>query len=194
MFLSLCGLDPSGLYEELAQAPDHRVVCDDKIFVGWNVDLINRGDYLYAFSHVPLHRLALRAGTFTVTCMRDPVARVLSHYNMLVAYRQQGVPHPVMAIEGKWLGDSFADFLELIPREHLERQLFTFSESYDIEEAVSRVRSLSCWFFTEEFDSGVAEINSKTGLELRPIHTRRTEHPLELDATRRGAAARSACD
>lgn len=37
MFLSLSGEDSSQLYAQLAQTPDHRLLSNGKIYVGWNV-------------------------------------------------------------------------------------------------------------------------------------------------------------
>lgn len=173
-FLTLSGEDPQALYKRLGQKPDHRLLSNDKVFVGWNIPYINGGNYFYAFSHEPLHTLSLPEKTFTVTCFRDPVKRVLSHYNMLMEYRSNNNPHPCMAIEGKWLGNTFDEFLERIPKEHLCNQLYMFSARFNIEEAVERVRGLSHWFFTEDFSLGVDLLNRKTGLTLGAVHMRKT--------------------
>jgi hypothetical protein len=179
-FLALSGEDSELLYKRLVQEWDHRLLSNGKVYVGWNVPYINGGNYFYAFSHVPLHALQLPKETFTVTCFRDPVKRVISHYNMLMDYRINNVRHPCMPIEGKWLGDSFNEFLERIPKEHLCNQLFMFSARYDIGEALERVKGLSHVFFTEDFAHGVDVLNQKTGLQLEVIHTRKTLHKEEV--------------
>ena len=56
MFLSTGGQDGSAVYDDINRSRPHRVVRDGRIFVGWDIDLINRGDYFYAFSHTPLHQ------------------------------------------------------------------------------------------------------------------------------------------
>jgi hypothetical protein len=81
MFLSLSGCNPASLYNQLATARGYRLLNGGMIYVGWDVDRINKGNYFYGFSHIPLHKLDLPEGTFTITCFRDPVKRVVSHYS-----------------------------------------------------------------------------------------------------------------
>jgi len=59
-----------------------------------------------------------------------------------------------------------------------------FSNKFNVDEAVSRVKSLSYYFFTENFNEGVFELNRKTGLNLVPAHIRKTgyEAPITKDA------------
>lgn len=177
-FLKISGEDSASLYARLAQI--HRVISDDKVYVAWNVRYINQGNYFYAFSHVPLHALKLPEGTFTVTCFRDPVRRVISLYNMLMDYQVNKIAHPGMSVQGKWLGSSFDDFLRNIPKEELCNQLYMFSAQYDIEEALERVQGLSHYMFTEDFAQGVEKLNEKTGLNLGTIHIRKTEYKAEI--------------
>ena len=180
MFLSLSGEDPKLLYSRLAEAPGHQLQSNGLIYVGWNVRLINKGNYFYAFSHTPLHQLDLPQGTFTVSCFRDPVKRVLSHYNMLMDFRVNNINHPCMATEGKWLGEDLDDFLQRIPKQHLLNQLYMFSSDFDVNEAVSKVRQLSHYFFSEEFDTGVDDLNRKTGLALKSIHIRKANYQSQV--------------
>jgi hypothetical protein len=180
MFLSLSKEEPTHLYSKLANTPSHRLISNGLIYVGWNVRLINKGNYFYAFSHTPLHQLNLPDSTFTVSCFRDPVKRVLSHYNMLMDYRVNKIDNPCMATEGKWLGEHFDDFLQRIPKEHLLNQLYMFSNSYKIKEAVSNVQSLSHYFFSETFDAGIDDLNKKTGLNLESVHIRKAGYKAEI--------------
>lgn len=177
MFLDLAkksSLDQN-LYKELIESPEHRILRDGKVYVGWNTRLINQGSYFYAFSHLPLHTLSLPPKTCTITVLRDPVRRVLSHYKMLVEYRDNTVDHPAMKVEGAWLGESFDDFLVRIPSQDLLRQLYMFSPSLDVEDAYHQITSCSHFMFTEDFEEGVRALNSKLGLNLVPIHIRRTK-------------------
>jgi len=180
MFLSLSGEDSEMLYSRLSNTPGHRLICNGLIYVGWNIRHINKGSYFYAFSHTPLHRLSLPIRTFTVSCFRDPIKRVISHYNMLMDFRINNIDHPCMAIEGKWLGDGFADFLQNIPKEHLLNQLYMFSKDFIIDEAVCNVRQLSHYFFSDEYDKGITELNRKTGLNLAPIHIRKASYQVQI--------------
>ncbi len=173
MFLALSGEDSSSLYKSLAEDPSHRLVSNGLVFVGWNKSHINNGNYFYAFSHSPLHQLRIPEDTFTVSCFRDPVKRVVSLYNMLMDYKINDIDHPCMKLEGPWLGNSFQDFLNRIPKEYFLNQLYMFSESCDINEAVSRAKELSFYFFTDSFNDGIDALNQKSKLNLQPIHIRK---------------------
>jgi hypothetical protein len=59
-------------------------------FVRHDAELIARGDYFYASSHLPLHQVKVPAETFTVTILRDPAARVISYYRYLLWVRGPG--------------------------------------------------------------------------------------------------------
>jgi hypothetical protein len=170
----------SSSYAQLTQAPQNRVVSDKMVFVGWNGKLINKGFYFYAFSHMPRHFLRLKPRTFTLTCFRDPCKRVLSHYNMLMELVVNKVPHVCLETEGPWLGNSFDDFIERMPREHLQNQIYMFSPKFDLGEAFENISKVTHVMFTEEFASGVEELNRKTGLKLETIHTRKTGYKAEI--------------
>lgn len=177
MFLDLARKTDKAVdvYKELSKTKNHRATRDGKIYVGWNQKLINRGHYFYAFSHAPLHELNLPPDTFTVTVLRDPVKRVLSHYKMLVEYRDNKIEHPAMKRDGAWLGQSMDDFLDRIPKEHLLRQLYMFSSTFDIEDAYQGIKKCSHVIFTENFDTGISSLNSKLGIQLKPIHMRQSK-------------------
>lgn len=180
MFLSLSGEGSNFLYTQLSRTLGHRLISNGLIYVGWNVKHINKGNYFYAFSHTPLHKLNLPKGTFTVSCFRDPVKRIVSHYNMLMDFRVNNIDHQCMATEGKWLGKGFGDFLKNIPKEHLLNQLYMFSSGYNISEAVSNVKSLSHYFFSDTFNMGINDLNRKTGLNLEPLHIRKANYQEQI--------------
>ena len=180
IFLSMGDPDAQSFYDELSRARGHRLARNGKVFVGWNLSLINKGNYFYAFSHTPFYKLKIPEDTFTVTCFRDPVKRVISHYHMLMNYSINNVPHPCMVTEGKWLGNSLDDFIDRIPQEHLMNQLYMFSENFNIDEAVQRVKSVSHYFFSEEYNKGIHGLMKKTGLVLKPIHTRKAQYSAEI--------------
>jgi hypothetical protein len=178
MFLSLAGDEPQRLYKRLVDDPAHCISVGGVTYVGWNPVLISQRGYFYAFSHIPFHELTLPPRTFTFTCFRDPVRRVLSHYQMLLAYQVGGIDHPCMKTEGPWLGTNFDDFLRRIPEEHLLNQLHMFSQALDVKEACRAALGLDCCIFNDDFNAGVDRINALTGLRLVPLHARK-QSPIE---------------
>ena len=174
IFLGVGASDPDAAYCELVKRPSHCCEWTGYRYVGWNSDLIMDGDYFYAFSHTPVWWLHLPIKTFTLTCFRDPVDRVLSHYWMLREYVEASIDHPCLTTEGRWLGNSFDDFLDRIPREHLKAQLWMFSASCDVSEAVARVRNVSHVMFTEDFTAGLERLERRLGISLPHQHRRRS--------------------
>jgi hypothetical protein len=175
MFLAL-SKDSKQLYNDLTKTIGHRIICNNFIYVGWDKKNIEKGNYFYGFSHIPLYKLQLPKNTFTVSCFRDPAERVISHYNMLIDYKKNNINHPCMAIEGQWLGDSFEDFIERIPQEHLLNQLYMFSSNFCIDEAMRSIKTLSYYFFNDDFEEGIKDINRITGLNLEQLHIRKSAH------------------
>jgi hypothetical protein len=61
---------------------------------------------------------------------------------MLRELGMNGVIHPCMETEGAWLQDpgGFDEFLNRIPPEQLMRQLYMFSKTFDIQEALVNIK------------------------------------------------------
>lgn len=195
MFLALSGRPGEVLYAQLGDrvyeetlqeqsigSPERALIVDDKVFVGWNKHLIERGHYFYAFSHLPAHSLKLPERTFTVTCLREPCARLVSLYNMLTYYDHNKFPHPGMVEQSRWLGQSFADFLARVPRRELLGQLYMFSPRLSINEAFDNILKCSHFFFSEDFSTGVNALSEKLGLSLQSIHVRKARHQAAITA------------
>lgn len=175
--------DAADVYRRLRTRRIHRTISEGRVFVGWRRSLIEAGHYHFAFSHLPAHAVSLPPRTFAFTCLRDPVARVLSHYRMLVEYAESGrVPRAVARSEIGWLGDGFDDFLERLPRAHLQAQLHAFSPRFDVEEAHDRLRALPLVLRTEDLDAGLAALSRRVGLRLAPRHERRSAARPEIPA------------
>ena len=173
-FLSLLSRDSKAVY--LALAKKKKISFDVFSIIGWNKSMINSGKYLYAFSHEPYHEIIDFQNTFTFTCFRDPCARVISHYRMLLEMQASNSTHPCMRTEAPWLGRSFEDFLSLIPKEHLLNQLWMFSSSFSISEACHNISNLNCVLYTENIADGIRQLANKTGLPLQARHDRKTSH------------------
>ncbi|MCX6966051.1 MAG: sulfotransferase family 2 domain-containing protein [Verrucomicrobia bacterium] len=178
-FLGLFSNDPLFLYRLIVKQKKHQFLPVPLSLCGWNVKTIQSSEYFYGFSHEPFHKITLKSRTFTFTCFRDPCSRILSHYRMLLEMRDSNSNHPCMRLEAPWLGNSFDDFLRLIPREHLLNQLWMFSPNYSVAEASDSIRTLDCVLFTENLVGGIKEISNKTGLPLKVRHDRKTSFPFQ---------------
>lgn len=174
-FLSLLGGDPVESYRRLSSAFDHRIIRRDGMtVVGWNRRLLQEGHYFYGFSHWPLHDISVPGSCFTVTVLRDPVERVLSHYRMLLEMRAENSKHPAFAVERSWLGQGFGDFLARIPKEHLLNQLWMFSPNLEPEEGVERLGAIDAVLFTRQLARGIQELGRRLDLPLVSRHVRST--------------------
>lgn len=152
-----------------------RILSNGLVFAGWDKNLIEKGDYFYAFSHMPFYQFVLPPQTFSFTFFRDPVKRVLSHYKMLYENKITNEDPSLASTEGSWLGNSLGDFLERLPSYHLLNQLYMFSPTANVDEALTNVHLIGNWFFTENFSLGVQRLSSELGLPLKPIHTRKSK-------------------
>ena len=183
-FLSETGLkDGEQIYNKLAKKRNHRVISENKVFVGWNTYLIKKGQYSYAFSHTPLHQLYLPQNAFLFTILRDPVKRVISHYNMLKYYKANKIDHPCMKREAKWLGNSFDEFINNMPKEHLLNQLYMFSENYNLDEAIHELLNLDQILFTEDIESGINSLSKRLNWDLPISNQKKYNHKEKISAT-----------
>ena len=170
-------------FERLAAKPDHRLVFDGRPVVGWNPQLIERGAYVYAFCHTPFHALTLPPKTFSFAFFRDPVARLLSHYQMLCDMAAEGSSHVALRDEGAWIEAGFGGFLDRIPRQHLQNQLYMFDAGFDVDAALERVRRLSyCGVVGDIEPDFLPMLERRFGLRLDYARSNpsRTRYPLTV--------------
>jgi hypothetical protein len=115
---------------------------------------------------------------------------------MLLLYDAQGRREMVPSYEWQWMGDDLADFAQRAPREHLLRQLFMFSPTFDIEEARDRISGLSLAFRLESFGDGLAELGKMVGVELESyrIDDPRSDNQIGRDVEARIATERLTAD
>lgn len=181
-FLSIGGEPGETVYKRLVADPNHRALSGGRAFVGWVWGLIEQGRYHFAFSHYAAHRLRLPRGTFTVTCLRDPVARALSYYSMLCEMRDAGSTHGELQLARPWLGESFGEFMREAPAEVLSAQLAMFSERLDVQEAVDRALACDAVLLTEQFASDLDALANRLKLTLPVLHVRPTQKKPALSA------------
>lgn len=165
-------------YGHLAHKLNHRLALPRGPVVGWNVDLINKGAFFYAFSHQPYHQLRLPPNTFTFTFLRDPVGRIISHYTMLKDMLASGTGHPALMEEGGWAQGDFDDFLSNMPRLHLENQLYMFDENFDVGAAIGRLKTISYVGDVSQIESIFIPKMAKEfalNLDYQPLRKSKTE-------------------
>lgn len=116
--------DPDlGTIAERAKFDENLVERNGLRFVHHDLALIAEGDYFFASSHQPIFQVSLPADTFTLTILRDPVARAVSYLRYLLwaranptAYDAEPYIDKVRA-EGRFL-DGGARFLRTEISEH----------------------------------------------------------------------------
>jgi hypothetical protein len=173
-FLSLGGEDPWEVYRRQAEDRFNRTMSGPYAFQAFRPDLLDAGAYFYGRSHHPWDQLHLPPGTFTVTVLRDPLARARSYHDYLVAGDTPGTPRPVGSGERRLASGGFDAFLDRIPDGHLLSQLAMFSSRLDPGEAADRIAACSAVLMTEDFDAGVAVLGERLGLPLSVVPARVT--------------------
>lgn len=171
-FWALAGLD----LETMSGAS--RVQRNGLTFVRRTRSLIEKGDYFFANSHSPAHRLQLPRNTYTVTILRDPAARVASFYRYLLwakANPQASNIEPgidKLQALAPTVCHGFRSFLERAPPRFLFAQLFMFSEDLDPIEAADNALACSMVCFTETFSGDLKKLAAALELDLTEKHER----------------------
>ncbi|MBZ0098425.1 MAG: sulfotransferase family 2 domain-containing protein, partial [Taibaiella sp.] len=180
MFLNLSGKPGEQVYNQISsltadqgsnESPQYRVTARGMVFVGWKKYIIEQGYYFYAFSHLTAHELQLPPQTFTLTCLRDPVKRVISHYRHLLTHRES---HGLKPEVNGWLRSTFQESLVDWPNHYLLSHLHMFSPNYDVDEAAERICQVDAILFTEEMAEGVARLAQRLNLDLQVQHFMRS--------------------
>src|SRR3546814_18952548 len=81
-FFSLISRNPNRVTSNIRRSISKVTNVHGHRIVGANHRELVEGNYIYGFSHYPAHTLSLPTRTFTISLLRDPVSRIISHYNM----------------------------------------------------------------------------------------------------------------
>jgi len=173
-FLALGGEDPLAVWRRITTSRLQRTVSGGHAFAANDRRVLAQGHYLFARSHRPFADQPLPPRTFTVTILRDPMARVHSYFDYLVAGDDPGTPGRVGDRERRLAHDGFDHFLDRIPVDDLLVQLSMFSKRLDVSEAAERIAGCSSVFFTEDFTEGLARLSHRLQLQLAPRRERVT--------------------
>ena len=175
-FLALGGEDPSVVEQRIASSVLSRTQSGAFSFAT-GVGALRQGSYFFGWSHAPSHKLHLAPRTFRIALLRDPVERVLSYYRYLVTGDQPiEIGWTVQAPERNLAGSSFTEFLGRVPDQLLLNQLFMYSASYDVDQAVSNLLECQELVLTESFGVDVQRLSSVLGLSLDVREERVTAH------------------
>ena len=175
-FLALGGEDPRVVEQRIAASVLSRTQSGAFGFAT-GVGALRQGAFYFGWSHAPSHKVRLPSRTFRIALLRDPVERVLSYYRYLVA-GDQPIERgwTVQAPERNLAGSSFAEFLNRVPDQLLLNQLYMFSASYDVDEAVGDLLGCQELVLTESFGADVQRLSSALGLSLGIREERITDH------------------
>ena len=157
-FMRLADADPYLIEKSLsrfafAQSNGYR-------YVGHDAELINQGNYFFAFSHAPAYAVdPPGVGTFKFTVLRDPIDRVVSLYRYLACPDADSSFSLTARIEERrWAIEGFDRFLDQIPPRHLTNQLHMFSRSLSVNEAVDYLNKLDMVLRTERLNHDLARL------------------------------------
>jgi hypothetical protein len=184
-FLGLGDEDPTVVHQRIAASDLHRTISGGYAFAAHLRQVLQGGDYLYGWSHLPAHRISLPRRTYTVTILRDPCDRVISHYNYIREGDQPGMAFAVTKEERALASDGFPAFLERLPRKDLLRQIFTFSSGFAVAEAVEAIAGCSAVLFTETYESDLAALAASLDLPLKPRRDRATRDRNSISSAER---------
>ncbi len=188
-FLALGGEDPLAVWRRITASRLQRTVSGGHAFAANDRRVLAEGAYLFGRSHRPFADQPLPPGTFTVTILRDPLARVHSYYDYLVAGDEPGTPGRVADRERRLAHGGFDAFLDQVPVDGLLTQLSMFSERLDVSEAADRIAGCSSVFFTEDFTVGLAGLSDRLDLPLEPRRERVTSQRSTLTPEQRDRLA-----
>jgi hypothetical protein len=172
--MALGGEDPMDVWHRIAQTRLQRTFSGPYSFASNDRSVLAEGAYLFGRSHHRFSRQPLPPKTLTVTILRDPVERVHSYYDYLVAGDAPDMPGQVTDRERSLAQDGFDTFLDRVPVRALLTQLTMFSDRLDVNEAAERIGSCSSVFFTEDFSAGLASLGQRLELPLEGQRARVT--------------------
>jgi hypothetical protein len=86
---------------------------------------------------------------------------------MLMHWKHNDIKQPARKIEEAYVGSCFGEFLERVPREHLMRQLYMFSKTFDVAEAAENIGTLNFVMTTEDFVRHLSALAALLDIDLR---------------------------
>lgn len=177
-FLSTTGQDPDELHKQMSKAAHRKINVDGKIFAGWSE--IFHSNVFFGHSHSPVYKVRLPKNVKKIVCLRNPKSRILSLYNFFTDIKNGPKSAHSGSKELKWLGKSFDDFLNNIPKYELYATIKMFSNSYSVTEATNEIRSCYHKIFTDTMKEDLKDLSRKTGLNFKYIHRGKSSHRAKI--------------
>jgi hypothetical protein len=171
-FLALGGEDPNTVEQRMVMSTFGRTLSGDYAFAAHHRRALERGNYFYGWTHRPAHMINLPPNTFTITILRDPIKRAISYYTYLVGGDAPGSGFGVSPAEQSLAANGFNAFLDVVPKEHLLRQIYMFSPHFDPEQAAEQLAHCSFVFKTDHYDQGLSALSTRLDLPLQTMHER----------------------
>jgi hypothetical protein len=184
-FMALGGEDPMDVWRRLAASRLPRAMSGRYSYVASHRRLLAEGAYFYGRSHGVAADQPLPPNTFTITILRDPIARIHSLFDFLVAGDDPNLPVQVSERVRRKADHGFDVFLDQIPTEFLINQVGMFSSRFDVSEAADRIAACTSVFFTEDFADGMAALGRRLDLPLEVRRVRVTGNRSSLTDAQR---------
>lgn len=188
--LNTCIIDAisgrKGEYAKLARQNSNQITYNERPVVGWNKTLLKKEAFFFGFSHIPFFEFNFSDDTFVFTFLRDPVARIISHYRMLKDMEMSDNQHPSFIAEKKWACGDFGFFIRNVPKEHLQNQLYMYSRSFDVEEALRNISRVNYVGHVNSISSHfIPELHQEFGLPLDYVPLRASSFQLDITRSQR---------
>ncbi len=143
-------------------------------FVCFNKDLIEAGHYLYASAHFAQWELNLKPNTFTFTVLREPYSRLVSLYKYYTWVEQVDdqtgynldTSYYTLKAQKHLLGKSFKDFVDVLSDKYLTNQLYTFSQTLNVADALNNISKVNRVYFQDQFEHAILDLERSLGLQL----------------------------
>tara|TARA_R110000824_G_scaffold282940_2_gene471199 strand:- start:642 stop:1283 length:642 start_codon:yes stop_codon:yes gene_type:complete len=121
--------------------------------------------------HIPFYNAQKFVPTYdyTITVIRDPLERLLSHYRMLLLHRTTSWSGE--SDNPKWVNKGIDFFIEKFPVMYKIHQLSFFSPTLNVDEALDNIKKTTQIILTENMQEGLDKFSIKTDIKLKECRT-----------------------
>lgn len=167
-FLDINGMEQCGLLEKHINDQfniDNQIDINQLSKIHWGPKVRNK---CFNHSHQPYHETKkIPKETITFTCVRNPLERLISHYNMLLTFKQNNTYKPDVQSDNYEYVKDFEYFINNFPKKFLIHQLYFFSKTGDVSEAFDNITKCTQILLLDRLQDGFDRLYNKTGIELK---------------------------